>query len=406
MNKVLAACIALSLLCACGGGGSSSITPSQPGSSGTASSHQTATLTLRFNVGSSASSKTRPAYVSGNATQLIVLVNTVNGSSTLPSGVAGTTTIALTTTGASPNCTVAGSVETCTAQVPAPPGSVNYTFNLEDASNDLLATATQTFTITAGSANALSLSLGGVVATVTVSGPSPLFVPGTGATSALTVTAKDASGYTIDGSTAYNSPFTLTISDTSGATKLTVNGGTAATAVTVNAPTDAVAVVYSGEATSNATIGTNTANVTASGTLVAAAGTITLESGTLLDDPANGGLSTDPNWNMPTVFFSSTGVEQTFTAQEAGWTNAPFDQTVTVTLDENAADPGYCGTGGTAVATIASNTNAAGASSIVVNGQNAGFCEVTLSDPFLASTTLWISVTASGFSINGAHRPK
>ncbi|HTV92869.1 MAG TPA: hypothetical protein VMG98_09155 [Verrucomicrobiae bacterium] len=401
MNKILAACIALSLLCACGEGGGSSITPSQPGSSGTASSHQTATLTLRFNVGSPSSSKTRPAYVSGNATQLIVLVNTVNGSSTLPSGVAGTTTIGLTTTGTSPNCAVAGSVETCTAQVPAPPGSVSYTFNLEDASNDLLATATQTFTITSGTANALSLSLGGVVATVTVSGPSPLFVPGTGATSTLTVTAKDASGYTIGGSTAYDNPFTLTIADTSGATKLTVNGGTAATTVTVNAPTDVVAVVYSGEATSNATIGTSTANVTASGTLVAAAGTITLPSGTLPDDAGNGGLVTDPNWNQPTVFFSSTGVQQTFTAQEAGWTNAPYSQTLTVTLD-----PTSCGSGGSAVASIASSTNVGGADSIVVNGNNSGFCEVTLSDPFLASITLWISVTASNFSINGVHRPR
>ena len=397
MNKVLVASLLL-LLCACGGGSGSSITPSQPGSSG-GTAPQTATLTLRFNVGSPTSAKRRPSYVSGNATQLVVLVNTVNGSSSLPSGVASSTTIALTTTGTSPNCTVSVGVETCTAQVPAPPGSVNYTFKLEDSSDDLLATATQTFTITAGTANTISLSLGGVVATVTVSGSSPLFLPGTGATSALTVTAKDASGYTIGGSTAYDNPFTLTISDTSGATKLSVNGGAANTTITVNAPTDVVSVVYSGEATSNATVTAGGTGVTGGGTLTSAAGTITLLSGTLPDDPANGGLNTDPNWNMPTVFFSSTGVQATFTAQEAGWTTSPYDQTLTVTLD-----PTTCGSGGSAVASIASSTILSGADSIVVNGSNAGFCKVILSDPFLASTTLWISVTASNFSVNSFHR--
>lgn len=397
-----AAALALLLLCACGGGGgggTTGVTPSQPGSPGGTNTPQTARLTLRFPIAPSSDGKKRPAYVSGNATQLIVDVNTVNGSSSLPSGVASSTTIALTTSGGSPNCTVAGSVETCTAQVPAPPGSVNYTFDLEDASNNILATATQTFTITAGTANTLSLSLGGVVKTVTVSGPSPLFVPGTAATTTLTVTAEDASGYTIGGSTAYDNPFTLTISDTSGATQLSVNGGTAATTVTVSAPTDVVSVVYSGKATSNATITSGTSGVTASGMLVASAGTITLPSGTAIDSAANGGLSTDPNWNMPTVFFTSTGVQETFTAQEDGWTTAPYDQVVTATLDSTT-----CGSGGSAVASIASNTNAAGVDSIVVNGSNAGFCKVTLTDPFSASTIVWISVTASNFSINGVHR--
>jgi len=397
VKQLIASVMACMLVCACGGGGGSNISLPQPGSSGGNTTPQKATLTLRFTVGPSTSAKKRPAYVSGNATQLVVLVNTVNGSSTLPSGVASPTTIALTTTGTSPNCTIVGSIETCTAQIPAPPGSVNYTFDLEDSSGALLATATQTFTITSGTANALSLSLGGVAATVTVTGPT--LTPGTTETTALTVTAEDASGFTIGGSTPYNNPFTLRISDTSGATQLSVNGGTAATAVTVNAPTDVISVVYNGEATSNATISSGTSGVTASGTLTALAGAITLPSGTTLDNAANGGLATDPNYDQPTVFFGSTGSQQTFTAQEVGWTSAPFDQTLTTTLDSTT-----CGSGASAVASVASSVNAAGADSIVVNGNNAGFCKMTLSDPFLASTIVWISVTSSSLSVNGVHR--
>ena len=44
------------------------------------------------------------------------------------------TLVALTTTGGSPNCTVAAGTETCTVPVSTPPGSVNYTFTIVDGS--------------------------------------------------------------------------------------------------------------------------------------------------------------------------------------------------------------------------------------------------------------------------------
>jgi hypothetical protein len=403
MKKPIAACIALSLLCACGGGGGSSpgTTIGVPLPSQTSSPAQTATLTLRWTIGASTSAK-RPSYISGNAAQLIVLVNTVNGSTTLPVNVSRSTTIALTTTGSSPNCTITGTTETCSAQIPAPPGSVNYTFNLEDASGDVLSTATQTFTIVAGTSNpSLMVSLGGVVATVTVSvtGKASL-IPSLTAPAPITlnITAEDASGYTISGSTPYNNPFTLTTSDTSNATMLSVNGGSPADSVIVTAPTDSVSVVYTGEATSNATITASGTGVSGGGTIPAEAGTITLLSGTSLDDAANGGLATDPNFNQPTVFFTSTGVQQTVTASETGWTN-PFGQTLVVTLNST-----NCGSGASAIASVASNTTTAGTAAIVFNGNNAGFCEVTLGDGLLASTTLWVTVTTGSLQVDARPR--
>jgi hypothetical protein len=403
VKQTIVACITLSLLCACGGGGGSSpgTTISVPPPIQTSSSAQTATLTLRWTIGPSSNAK-KPNYISGNAAQLLVLINTVNGSTTLPANVPRSTTIALTTTGSSPDCTITGTTESCAAQIPAPPGSVNYTFNLEDANGNVLSTATQTFTIVAGTSNpSLMVSLGGVVATVTVSVTGKVsLIPSLTAPASITlnVTAEDASGYTISGSTPYNNPVTLTTSDASNATELSVNGGSPANPVILTAPTDSVSLTYTGEATSNATITASGTGVSGGGTIPAEPGTITLLSGTALDSAANGGLATDPNFNQPTVFFSSTGVQQTVTATETGWTN-PFDQTLVVALDSS-----YCGSGASAIASVASNTTSAGTDAIVFNGNNVGFCEVTLSDGLLASTTLWVTVTTGSLQVNSRPR--
>src|SRR5437588_550744 len=91
-----------------------------------------------------------------------------------------------------------------------------------DASGSTLATTSVTKTITAGAANSLDITLGGVVSTIVLS-PNPMVAAADGATHTftLTITAKDASGATIIAPGNYSSPITLAASgDPNGAIQL------------------------------------------------------------------------------------------------------------------------------------------------------------------------------------------
>ncbi|MGZ3496769.1 MAG: hypothetical protein ACXVAK_04335 [Vulcanimicrobiaceae bacterium] len=383
--RILALSAAVSLAACSGGASSVPTTPNsshQPGQG----QAQSARVQLTFPVVSSGthSAIRKPLYVPSTAATVVVTINSVNGSSTLPSWVTATTTVSLLSSGTCSN--PSAGVETCVFQVPAPPGSVSYTFDIKDASNNLLATMTQTFTISQGTSNALSITLQGIVHTVTISGAS--LVANTpisqSAPQALTIQAQDASGAVISGTANYDAAITLTDNDPSGATQLTV-GGTPASTVQVTKPGDTVAITYSGLAivpfTIVATVGGNAAG---SVTVTPSLNSITL-TGTTTDtyNPA------DPNYNQPTVFFSDTTSTQQFTAAELGWSNAPFGKTFSI-------DSTACGSGASATATIAP----ASGTTFTVTPQNAAICKVVVSDGTGQTQALWISVTTSGFNIN------
>jgi hypothetical protein len=396
-------------LAGCGGGGGGSASPSvvvtpppQPDGSFTANGTNTATLTLKFPVRSStAGTKRAPAFVSPSSTQLVVTITSYNGSSTLPSFVSpATTTIALTTTGASPNCTISGPTETCTATVPAPPGSVGYTFTLEDGSNTPLATLATTLTIVQGQANAsLAVTLEGIPATVALTPPAltantALTAPG----SAITFSAADPDGNAIGGTAPYANPITLTDNDPSGATQLSVNAGTAAASVTVAKPSDVVTIQYSGLAIVPFTIAWSGTGITAGNVMLTPALQPITFSGTT-PDPAN--------LNQPTLFFDApTAAAQTLGVSENGWTNAPYNKTVSYALDSNPADsPGYCGTGGSLVATLSPASGTA--ASYAATPQNDGICKVTVTDfPGGQTAAAWLAVDSTTFTINNKGRVK
>jgi hypothetical protein len=396
----------LAALTACGGGGGST-TPSMPApgvSTAPGQAAPTANLTFHFPAPGSAASAQHgraPAFLPANAATLVVIVNAIGGNTTLPSFVPRSTTIALTTSGTNPPCSVTGVVETCTVAIPAPPGSVNYTFDIEDASGNVLASATQTLTIVAGASNQIAtpVTLLAMVKTVTIGTAS--VTAGTPATFPLTVGLADADGNAITGSGNVGNPITLTDSDTSGATKLTVNGGAPATTVIVNAPSDAVALVYTGSPVAPFTVAWSGTGITAGS--VAIGGTVgaMVVAGTTICTTSAGCLPTDVDYNAPTLLFEATGSgsNQTLTISETGWSNAPFNH-----VFQYALDPATCMVPAGPVATV-SPGSPPGGTSLVVTPMNTGICKMTITD-FAGgqNSIVWLSVTTSTLTGNAKNR--
>ncbi len=159
--------------CSGGGGGSAPVpapAPTASSSSGAITNPafwpNSAKVSFSFHAKKAGTAKKSPAYVSSGSTEVVITVNTVNGGAP-PSWVPTPVTTALTDGG---NCsTTGGGVETCTVTAPAPPGTVNYTIATDDGTNTL-STYTGDQSITQGVVNNLSITLGGVVHDVGVSG--------------------------------------------------------------------------------------------------------------------------------------------------------------------------------------------------------------------------------------------
>jgi hypothetical protein len=405
------ACAAL--LAACGGGGGASSSPAAAPTAFPTSAPQAiqrATLVITFPVAQhSSSNRKSPQYISPSTTQMEVKVNTINGVAA-PSGAPFDTTTTLTV---GTNCTVSAGTETCTLSVIAPPGSVNYTFNDSDGTHTL-ATATATFTNTVGTNNSLSVTLQGIVSTVTVSGAALAANSTSYATTGevLTVNAMDADGNNIvNGSTSanYANPVTLTDNDATGQTQLSVNGGTAASSVITTNPSDAVKLTYTGKAINNFTITASGTGISGSSIISVSVNDVTL-TGTTNDDAAHGGLSTDPNWGQQTLFFTQPSGTQNVTAAELGWSNAPYNQQFDLVPGNGTGNT--CGTLG-GIATF----SASPATTFTITAHGTGICSVRLEEhgtgyPLTNHTantsgspthdgTFWISVTTADITVNG-----
>ncbi len=219
-------CLAAALLAACGGGGgggASSLPPvTQPGGTGGGSVPPAAPASVAISIAippasSASSSKRRVRYISAGTKSASVSYG----------GVTQTT-----------NCDA-----TCSLVASVTPGTVTFALNLYDGANGtghVLSTGSTTATIVAGTTNTVKVTFGAVVATVLVALGSSSVVAGTPATIPVTVTAKDAAGYTVVGSDPYATPIALSTDDTSGATSISP--------ATVSAPGAPVNLVYNGKA--------------------------------------------------------------------------------------------------------------------------------------------------------------
>jgi hypothetical protein len=262
---------------------------------------------------------------------------------------------------------------------------VTYQFDLFDGSNKI-ATATVTVVITPGTAPSLNVSLKAIVASVTASAPT--LNAGTPFAGSITLAEFDASGTQIVGSAPFANPFTLTDNDATGATTLTDNGVTGLT-VTVNTANDVVTLTYNGNADDPFTL---TATIPGKSAQTVATVQTTNVAVTLAGTTNDTQKPTDPNFNQPTLFFTSIPSTQVFTAAQAGWgfPGHPF----TVTLDAAT-----CGSGAGAVVTV----TPVNSSAFSVTSQNAGICKgtVTGGPPGAPrNATIWFSVTASNIGVN------
>jgi hypothetical protein len=413
MQKTLAI-VAVALLAGCGGGGANA--PGAPAGNPAAQPAQKlqqATLRISFPVGSATAGKQRkPDYVSPNANSLKITVNTVNGGAPPAYVVPNPFVAPLTTTGGTPNCTVSGGMETCTVtNVPAPPGTVNYTFGVyasTDGSGTALSTATVNETVVQGIANTFSVTLSGVATTIVANVPTTNLTANSPLTQTDVVQVNDPSGARIVGTAPFSGGTTVTVTDndTSGQTSLQAGtGGGSMTTCTGNTCTlahgaDTVNFVYSGRAAAPSP--TDSFTLTASGTGLSTQTVnakitdlpITFDV-TTLDDTAHGGQAGDPNYNQPTLFFASTGQTSGFNAAELGWSNAPYSQAFTTALDSAS-----CGSGASAVATVTPSTG----TSFMATSQNPGICKFTVSDGVGQSKVLYLSVTTANFSVNSKNR--
>ena len=360
-----------------------------------------------------------PQYVSPNSNSIKITINSIDGgNTTIPSWVTPNPYIAaLTTTGGSPNCTVAGGTETCTiANVPAPPGVTNYTFGVfasTDGSGTALATATVNETVVQGILNNVQRDAlrrrddaGDELHHRRDDRQQP-------AHPNRRRPVKDPSGARIVGTAPFNGGATVTVTnnDPSGQTSLVgrhrrrqrddlLVGNTC----TLSHGADTVNLVYTGRAVSGSggppPVDSFTVTASSSGLTTATANLsitdlpITFDV-TTLDDTAHGGQAGDPNYNQLTLFFAATGNSSGFNAAELGWSNAPYSQSFTT-----AFEAASCGSGASAVATITPATG----TSFTVTSQNPGICKLTVSDGVGQSKILWISVTTSNFTVNGRKR--
>ncbi len=377
-----AAVCAASLICACSGGAGSGApgTPSlpKPAQAYTGPLAST-TFALAVPAKSGSSATRRPSFISSGTQSVTITLNTVNGGAP-PAGL----TLSATT-----NISIATCASGCTVSGPSvPPGTDNFTVTLfsgTGGAGNALSTDTQDVTITAGTSNTATLSLKGIPSSFTISGV-PAGTAGTafGAPATLTVVAKDASGAAITGS--YQNSVTFTDSDTSSLTQgsaLSVNSGSAASSVTIGASTDVVKLNYGGLAITPATLTAAATGATSStATFTPALNPIVYSGPTVAGAPEIDLFAT-----------SGTGSTGTFTASETGWTNAPYNQMLTLTA------PGGCGSFvGVSPASGTSFTATAIASPSV------GSCTATLHDGVGQSATVSLTYTQFSFTIQSKHR--
>jgi hypothetical protein len=236
--------------------------------------------------------------------------------------------------------------------VNAPVGSDTFAVVLYDStsgSGNALSTGTTTQTIVADQTNSVNLTFNGIVSTIALSvGASG--AAGTASTIPLTVKALDADGKTIVGPGTYvnasGAPVTIALADSD------TSGATTPSQTSFGAPSTGVTLAYTGLAISAATI-----TASASGYANATA-TFTPALQPIV--PTLTALNLDAS--------SGNGSTETFGASEIGWTNAPYNRSLTVTNPMACANVGgISGSGSTYTATAASMPSP-------------GSCTVTLSD--------------------------
>lgn len=392
-SRNLGAALALPvLLASCGGGGgvpTASVPPvpsattapqTAPSPQATAAANATATATFTIavppNISTSTSAR-QSMYVSPNTNSVAINVNAVNGKAA-----AGTPSVTKIGYGQS-GCTAASTQPlTCTVSMTVPAQAYDTitvsTFSSQDGSGTPLSTTTLTQTFAANQTTNVPLSVGGVVASIAIS-PSVIHtVQGAARTPyLLSVTAKDASGAVILGTTPFQSPISLSVqNDPNNSLNLTES--------TITAPGTPVQVYYDGTKT------------LADGRIVASAGSLGAATADVIP------LSFAPI-SLSAQMGSAVQQIAVSEAQFTGQFTASVDQPSIATVNLTPTGPGTAtlsvlpaplgGMAGNAKVTISDGTRVA---TIPVKVTLPPLPGITYSGPFTAFSPFWITAAPSG----------
>ncbi len=205
-----------------------------------------------------------PAAVAGSAThRRPAYISPATNSLTFSQNGGAAQTIALTPT--SPNCTSSAAGRTCTVNIGASAGN-NQTFSIKlfassDGTGTPLSAQTLVATIVANQNNPLTVTLNGVVASLSVALANASLQYGEPGATSVVVNALDASGNTIVGPGAFadanGSPLAVTLADSD------TTGSTALAQTTVNGPAT-IALNYNGGGITSASISASAGNLASS----------------------------------------------------------------------------------------------------------------------------------------------
>ncbi|MGD1065960.1 MAG: hypothetical protein ABR975_04025 [Vulcanimicrobiaceae bacterium] len=416
MRKLIALGAVLALA-ACGGGGGGTGPTSVPGGSSAsptptpASTSGYARPTFTIVIPSGASSNARgPKFVSAGALSVSIALTSDSAGIAVGSltpnpavtNVNGTTGINCNT-----GCTVTGP--------PSPPGTDGYTITLYTAANaggTALDTASQSYTIAEGSSNAESMTLEGIVATLSFTALPTTWSAGTanggGAGLTVSVTALDALGNTITGT--YENPVTLTDPDTNGdGTRLvaatcpgaypTGNTAISATTASFTSSTSTATFCYGGLAENPITL-----TASATGATSGTRGFSPILNLPTSSTTTGAFVGTDAQLSAPT----GTGSTGAITWSESGWTTTPYNQTLAVdTSAETCSTGGPLSTFATVSPAYSSNTTVFTVTS--ASPYTPGKCTIPVYDGVTGTNaytppTFTASYTTSGFTVDAHGR--
>lgn len=419
MRKILTL-VAVAALAGCGGGGGGGTTAppvtSQPTTAPTQpqSNYVTPKFTIRVPARAKSGKARQPQYIS-SSTLSVVITLTADSVGIAPGTLSGnpaTTTIPAGTCNS--GCTVAGP--------PSPPGTDSFTVVTYDnatpaSGHPLNAAQLNNVTVTAGSSNSETLTLGAIPVTLSISNlPTALNAGTQGQSSAISVVADDADGNVIPTSQSPSvfyvddngAPLNITVSDpdTAAHGSCLVASGTssctsgAATSATFSSPDTTASFAYDGLAENPVT-------------LTASASTATSATGSFqpnLNAPAFNASAATPagvalSSSAEIDLFTLSGVGSTGTESftESGWTNTPYGHALSV-----IGTPAC-----TTIATVSAGSNDAvngtPFTATVVASPSAGSCTATVGDGLSSNTTdgsatLTVTYTTAGIGVNGHRR--
>jgi hypothetical protein len=399
--------LALFTLSACGGG-LSTVPPAQPGSAPAAAGRSAASAPaaamrrpgqpqegrLVFHITLPRVRRGKHShFIPASSQSITITLNTVNGGAP-PTQFPRSVNSSLNPAHCGNPCTVDGPW--------SPPGSDNFTVTVlggpVGTPGPALSTATQTFTILNGKANAPSITLLGVPAQFALHATMPAGAGGNAfATPApLPIDVKDADGDVITGT--YSAPVTLTDPDATSLTAcsglcgsaLKAGSGSISKSVAIASSTAAatVTLVYGGMDVLPVTLRASTA-----------AGALTLHGAATFSPSVASIVYTGPQNEvllpeLDLYAISGTGSTGAFTDSQAGWSTSPYSQSIGENDD--------CST----IATFAQTLSGTSWTATAVADPSAGTCTATLTGGAGATLGISTTYTTTAIGVDAAHKPK